>query len=560
MGLERLAVTPTNPSRSRPSEDAAPAEGDTPRERPSPLAALLPDRTVQRRALGIGATALCLWLPVYLLWLFHRQVLSAPIGYDEQFFVWTGWSVLKGLAPYRDFIEYKPPVLFLTEAVALATFGFAGLKFRYFYLFLAMAAFTAFQASLLSRGAKRLLACALTCAAMNLFSTWKYHDTSLADVESIGQCYYLFAIACLFARTRRRNLFDAVGGAFLALTFFTKEPFGAVVFFTWVTAFFAGERPVDGRAWRTAFIRYLKFTAIGVGAVVLGLCIYMVPTGAMTAYVKQVMSYRDLFRDPTKSYCVLLGRFHPTGSLLGDLPGQWTIIHESFFNLATLGFLAPAAAASLVFLARRSLLLLAASLLSVAGALYAVTASNCYWTHYYLMAMTGIFLFLMLGVRAMSDALRSSSRDVQTWAVGVFVMSVGMPTLLRYNETQPFPIVPPPNPEPIPGVVAFIHAHSTKTDRIFSTGAPGLYVMADRHASLKESSIIDQILESLPGTTDEERVAPLRAQLLKARPKIIVLDPEHPGRKDRFLKALVMPFIQEFGYQQMGPYYYVRSD
>ena len=277
-------------------------------------------------------------------------MLGAPLGYDEQYFVWTGWSVLKGSVPYKDFLEFKPPVLFLTHALALKLCGFAGMKFRWFFLVFVVGSLTAVQLSLLSRRVNRALALALVVGAAYLVSDGRYHDTSFADVESSGYAYYMFAVAALLARTAHRNVTDAVGGACLTLCLFTKEPFLPPVLATWVTAFVA----VDGIGdLRSTLPRYVKFTALGAGVVLAGLCLYMVPTGAMTAYVKLVYSYRNLFRDPQKSYCILLGQFHPTGSVLRDLPRQWDVIHGAFFNVPTLGFLAPAFAASFVFLARR---------------------------------------------------------------------------------------------------------------------------------------------------------------------------------------------------------------
>src|SRR5277367_1422443 len=43
-----------------------------------------------------------------------KRLTFSGYSFDEQWFVWGGWSVLKGLAPYRDFHDFKPPVLFLT--------------------------------------------------------------------------------------------------------------------------------------------------------------------------------------------------------------------------------------------------------------------------------------------------------------------------------------------------------------------------------------------------------------------------------------------------------------
>src|SRR5688572_30964562 len=68
---------------------------------------------------------------VVWLTLFHHvlgvKYRFAQIAYDEHFFLIEGWSVLKGQIPYRDFQEFKPPVIFFVHALALELFGMEGL-------------------------------------------------------------------------------------------------------------------------------------------------------------------------------------------------------------------------------------------------------------------------------------------------------------------------------------------------------------------------------------------------------------------------------------------------
>ncbi len=89
-------------------------------------------------ASAIGALAVvaryatCLALPCWVFWRLSIPMLQSAVGFDEQVFVWTGWSILKGLAPYKDFMEWKPPMVFLTHALALKLFGFQGDHFPIF--------------------------------------------------------------------------------------------------------------------------------------------------------------------------------------------------------------------------------------------------------------------------------------------------------------------------------------------------------------------------------------------------------------------------------------------
>jgi hypothetical protein len=85
-----------------------------------------------------------------------------------------------------------------------------------------------------------------------------------------------------------------------------------------------------------------------------------------------------------------------------------------------------------------------------------------------------------------------------------------------------------------------------------------LYVYTDRRNAAREGTIIDEILGSYPGTTDEEKLRPIREELVQNMPKIVVLDPERAERKRRHMNALVTPFLTDFHYRREGEYVYVR--
>jgi hypothetical protein len=75
---------------------------------------------------------------------------------------------------------------------------------------------------------------------------------------------------------------------------------------------------------------------------------------------------------------------------------------------------------------------------------------------------------------------------------------------------------------------------------------------------VRESNIIDEILGSYEGDTDEEKLRPIREQLERNRPKVVVLDPEHVWRKGRTYRVLMMPFLAELNYQKIRENLYLR--
>jgi hypothetical protein len=485
-----------------------------------------------------------------------KRFVGPPLGYDEQFFVWGGWSILKGLVPYKEFLEHKPPLAFLTHAIGLGLFGFENHRYRIFFLLLAIFSILGWQLALLSRGVDRMLSAVAGVGLVYLFVNGWFHDSALDDTESIGLAYYFFGVAFLLAKTPYRRAFDILGGAFLAACVLSKEPFVFGVAPTWATAYLARHRSADLKSARA----YVRDTTIGVGIIALACCAYMIPTGSMTHYLAMLQRYRVMFRDPAKGYCVVLGRFQPAGTPLGDLSRQWDMVNAGFFNLRVLGFLVPQFFAALVFIGVRSKTLLVAGLITLAGALYSTTMSNCFWQHYYTMAMTGIFFFLSLGLIAMSHhaALRRWPVCVWVWLVmGVPVLLDAWPGLKAEYQTS-YPSLP--NAEPLPGVLAFVEANTTPADRIFTTGPPGLYILTNRIAATRTSSVTDEIIESFPGTTDEEKTRHLYDDLAEHRPKVVILDPEHGHRKVRYLAAAVMPFLRDFKYQKVNDYFYLRPD
>jgi hypothetical protein len=356
------------------------------------------------------------------------------------------------------------------------------------------------------------------------------------------------------ANTRYRRAFDIAGGTLLALCVLSKEPFIPSVLPSWAACFVARDLSANFRnkAWA-----YLRDTTTGVVAVFLACCLYMIPSGSMTHYLAMLQRYKVMFRDPNQGYCVMLGIFKPVG-FWADIPQQWSKINASFFNATTLFFLAPFFVTTAVFTTVRSKALAVATIFTVIGAMYTTTISNCYWMHYYTMALTGLFLCLSLGLIAMAErsALRRPPVSYWVWLVAaVPVIQHTWPSLVNDFSTD-YPSIPPA--EPLPGVFAFVEKNTTPADRIFTTGPPGLYVLTNRIAATRTSSVTDEIIPSFAGTTDEEKTRHLYDDLAEHKPKVVILDPEHGHRKVRYMAACVMPFLRDFGYQKVSDYFYLR--
>ncbi len=510
---------------------------------------------LRRQAARWVPRAIVALLTAWVFAVFNDGFLHRDIAYDESYFVWGGWCILKGLAPYRDFLEFKPPLLFLTHALALKIYGLDRFQYRWFFLWFPMASVLALQASLISRGVGKLAALALGLAIVQLWVNAQFHDTSLSDSESVGLAYYFFGVALTLARTRFGDRLKAPGAACLAASVLSKEPFLLSSLMTWACCFLVDANPAT---LRRDGVRYLKITSLGVSVLVLGLCLYMIPTGSMRAYIQTFAKYMRLYRDPLQSYCVVLGRFHPT-TPLNDLLVQIRQGVREYFNLATLGYLIPFAIVSVVFTARRSPLLLALLFVTLLLALYSVTASNCQWPHYYLLSFNGLFFFLVIGLDSMTARLRSrrargivgavllASAVFACWPrYKVEIKSMGKRTFTTFYR------------EDVPGSFEVIAQHTTPADRIFTTGPPLIYPQTNRLGAVRESNWVDEDLGFYDGKTDVEKLRGVRAELERSMPKVFITDPENAYRKVRHDRALLDPFLLKHNYTEVKPNIWLR--
>jgi hypothetical protein len=489
------------------------------------LPPFLKDR-LRRAPLSLLPAAVVLAIVSRVFVVLNDRMLHYDYAYDESYFVWCGWCITKGFVVYRDFMEFKAPILFFTHAIAVGVFGLAGFGYRWFFLLFPLGSVLALMAAVLSRGIGKLATLAL-------------------------------GLACLVARTRFGDRLKIAGGAFLVACALSKEPFLLTAVATWAACFLLdARRPTE----RTEAVAYFKATALGGGALVAVLCLYMIPTGAMKAYVNMVSGYINLYRDPKMSYCVLLGRFHPT-TPLNDLLVQYHQVRHEYLNLEFLGYLVPFLLVTLVFTMWRSPLLLVATFVTVVFGFSAVTASNCLWMHYYNMTMGGLFFACVIGLDSMTRMVRS--RLVRGGVGLALLVSALWVTWPRYEaEAKSFGTRPVKDfyREVIPGSFAAIAKYTTPADNIVTTGPPLLYMQVDRKNGVKESTIMDEALGFYKGDTDEQRLSGVRAELELNMPKIVVLDPENEHRKVRHNRALMMPFLDAHHYTEVSPHIWLRPN
>jgi hypothetical protein len=114
--------------------------------------------------------------------------------------------------------------------------------------------------------------------------------------------------------------------------------------------------------------------------------------------------------------------------------------------------------------------------------------------------------------------------------------------------------------EPAPGVFDLINKYTTPADRIVTNGNPILYVQVNRLAGVRESNFLDPVLSYYIGDTDKEKLRPVYDEMMKSRPKIVILDPSFGHARGRHHSALWAPFLADNHYKQLTDNVYLRAD
>jgi hypothetical protein len=497
------------------------------------------------------------------------KFLRAPFGnFDEHYFVHEGWSVTKGLVPYRDIQEFKPPAIFFVNALGIKLFGVDQMGYRYIFSLLSLCGFLVIAVALLTRRVNRLFVVALLLFMIDHFFNTGFHDSSINNAESLSVDFFMMGAGILLMRTRwpRAQLF--VGAALLAGAPLSKEPVVFATLLAWLTLllFHRVEHPQPG-----ATKRYLRLTIAGAATVGATWLLYMLVTHSFRSYLEQVrlnMMY-------AKNYAHQMHWLpeHPEGGFWGEAWRRFTL---GYINAPQTGAFVPLFLAPFFLWDRARRIVAVGAFLTFAAGVYAISIGSGFAGHYFIMAMTGTFLWIFLGTLALDDATKKDEtkqdgakraeatdpgRAISRW-IGASWLALALYMFFPHfaDEWKKYSAYKAPPPPINAAEVAFVRAHSAPNDKVWNLGDPLLNVYAERVSPFREQYTIDQAIDYYPGTTDEQRLAGQRAELLADRPKLIVFGQDNVPyqRRQRYIKALVMPFIHDAGYVKLGDKFYAR--
>jgi hypothetical protein len=527
-----------------------PARGASPRAGASPTRFAVAWQRLQPRAYDA--------LVLVGITLFHHvlgvKYRFAQIAYDERFFLNEGWSVLMGQIPYRDFQEFKPPVIFFVHALGIQLFGLEGLGYRKFLALLSLSGFLVLALALLSRRDHRLLAAAVLMLMVNHFYDKGLHHAVINNAETLALDFFVLGTGVLLARTKWERTQLVLGGVLLSLSPLSKEPMAFATAAAWLTLLIL--RGIEAGSWQAAR-RFALYTIVGVAGVAASWLAYMLVTDSLSWYVLQLklnFAYTENY-----AYQLRWASRNPEG---GKLAEMFRRLHRGYANSAHLAVFIPFFVALLAWPGRRRLVS-AGALLTFAAALYGVSIGGGFADRYFIMGLTGTFFGVALGVIAL-DELTKRWRD--SVAHGLGVLSMGVALFLTWprfaQEWKRYGSYAAPAPPVSQEDIAFVHQHTSPGDKIWTTDDPLLYPFSGRESAFRGGIVLDEIIEYYPGKSDKERLAPIRQGLEEKRPKVVVLGDTRvrARRKRRYMRALVMPFLRDNGYIKLSARYYLRPD
>jgi hypothetical protein len=304
--------------------------------------------------------------------------------------------------------------------------------------------------------------------------------------------------------------------------------------------------------------RFALFTISGALAVAAIWLVYMLATRSLSWYILEL----KLSLAYAENYAYQLGWASraPEGGAAAEALRR---LGKVYLNAAHLGVFVPFFLA-LATLPGRRRIVAAGALVTFAAALYAITIGGGFSPRYFIMGMTGTYFCVVLGAIALDGFFSQHWGSIACHLLGAAWIAIALfmtwPRFAgEWKKYASYKTAPPPVDQ---ADIDFVRAHTSPEDTIFTVDDPLLYVFSDRASGFRGGIVLDEIIEYYPGDTDEERLSVIRDGLEEKRPKLIIFGNSlfGPRRKQRYIDALVMPFIQDNGYVPLNDRFYLRPD
>jgi hypothetical protein len=475
---------------------------------------------------------------------FSLKFISSDFGVDERIFIWTGYNILHGEIPYRDFLILKPIMIFFTNTLGLLIFGVGNCKI--FPLLIVITSIISLYLSLKKLGVKDILSFLLTLHYVFIIFYSGFHIT-LNDTETYGLSFVIIGLSLLFwnyqnEKVKKYDLTKFFAGMFFVFSIMSKEPFIFAVFSILIPAFlFAKSRR------QKYYLTHFTFLFIGGVITVTSISLYLHFNHALIDYInleKSLFVYAKTYssQPDTLSYALFK-------------------LNQDYYNPKILSMLIPFFL--LFFLKYKINYFSTLAIVGVIFGAYGISIGHNYWNHNNLIGTASLLVPAIFGALYLSQTYQEFFHIRKFITIIIFIIFYTYPLYLItsgvVNDIKTKYIKP--NIYPDKKITNLINRYSSKGDYILLKDDPFPYVLWDRKHSLKRSVMIDRLIVLYEGNTEEEKLTNIKIQIESKLPKIIYIPPSViSSQQTKHLDYIVNPLIREHKYTQIYPDLFVLDE
>lgn len=386
--------------------------------------------------------------------------------YDSGVYLYTGWRMKLGNAPYLQAWDNKGPVLYFINMIGIALSYRYGVWFMELIFMFVAGCFCYRALRLFSR---RAVALASTVFVLLILPS-VFQGGNLTEEWALPFCFislYIFSCYSFQDYSFKGNQVLVLGACFGAAAFLRTN-----LVVIWAAFCFVLFLDTLLRKRFTLALKYIGFFIMGCGAIVLPFILYLASKGALKDFVFAVYKSSMSFKE--KSF---IERIAVAKDILGNMDNSHVTLVIAVFILAALYMIFSKRIKN-----RRDILMISSSTLALLLNIYANTISGYSYGHYSMsfLPVLAYPVMLLFGLTDSAAKRAAGGRKLPAFALMVFMV-----LFLSWNNVLELPKNIVRNLTGYKGsaVVKYIKSNSTEQDRISIIGPPMFYYSSRREAA-----------------------------------------------------------------------------
>jgi len=461
-----------------------------------------------------------------------------------------------GLMPYKDFIEPKPPVIFITNYISLLLGSTLALWNRTLTAILTIITINVLLYSFYLQKIKFVLSLILVTLLTILLLGSTYHDTGLNDAETFGTCFMLLSYALYVISAYNfgySNIYRLLAGILLGLSILSKEVYLLPTFGLILYMLFINDHEINKRE------RYKSMISLftGIFVTMLIFTLYLLYNSALISYIDQIafnMNY-------VKNMAVNKGIYPQGLSTIQSLMLTIKILIDDFFSKSnlilvyTLNILCVLYYRNNILLNFNNLLIVLIITIFVSLSAVAVSLGHCFWYHYYVIMIPSIFIS---SISILNKIIINNNHKL-------FILIIFVPFIIINNfndlrfDTLTYTKLSWPRKVWDDNLIRIINKHSSINDYILTLSEPCLYMETNRLNPLPLVSTEDIFIADLPSYESQVSKENIRKKLEINLPKVIYLPIDYMYKHNIILQEYIHPLIIKYKYKKINDQIYILN-